>query len=266
MNGRAVVTGASSGIGEAFALALADRGMPVLLSGRDRTRLEAVVDRIRANGGLAEVDLRDLSVASDRQALADRVAAMDDLGILVHAAGFGVTGAVGAADPARLEAMAGVHVLSTLALCSAAAPVLRRRGSGAVVVVSSIAGWLTGSGSATYCATKAFQTSFARSLARELAPHGVRAMALCPGYTRSRFHDTPEYAGWDRASVPAFLWSDPDAVVRRALSDLQRGREVSVPGVWNRFLVAVAGSDLLSPLRERIRRRRMAAVGPAARD
>jgi short-subunit dehydrogenase len=189
-------------------------------------------------------------------ALAEAVRAEPRLSVLVHNAGFGIHGDVGEANPAKLQAMADVHVGATIALCSAAAPGMRSRKAGSIVIVSSIAGWLAGSGSATYCATKAFETTFARSLSRELRRHGVRVQALCPGYTRTRFHDTPEYAHWSRSSVPSFLWSTPEFVAAESWRRLGRG-ETCVPGAFNRLLALVATVGLANPLgrvRERVRR------------
>ena len=249
----ALVTGASSGIGEAYARLLASRGFDLWLVARRGDRLERLCQELSSRHGVgARATVCDLADRAQMEALCQQVTREAHLEVLVHNAGFGVHGQVGEADPARLQAMVDVHVSSTVALCSAAAPVLKARGKGAIVVVSSIAGWLVGAGSATYCATKAFETSFARSLAKELAPHGVLVQALCPGYTRTEFHDTPEYAHWKRESVPRVLWSSPDEVASRSWKHLGKG-EVCVPGRLNRLVVAVGRNDMVSRLRERIR-------------
>ena len=164
----AVVTGASSGIGAAFARKLAALGHEVLLVARREDRLRALSEEIRRTGASAQVHACDLSDPEATRRLCERLRGEERLRVLVHAAGFGVTGPVGEADAERLEDMAQVHVNATIALTSAVVPVLRRAGEGRVVVVSSIAGWLFGTGSATYCATKAFETSYTRSLSREL--------------------------------------------------------------------------------------------------
>jgi short-subunit dehydrogenase len=151
--------------------------------------------------------------------------------------------------------MADVHVSATIALCSAASPGMGRRKTGSIVVVSSIAAWMAGAGSVTYGATKSFQAVFAQALARELGPLGVRVQALCPGYTRSEFHDTPEYAHWSRDSVPRIFWSTPDFVARESWKALGK-TVVFLPGRLNRLLVAVGGSAPGVRLREMIRRSR----------
>jgi len=252
----ALVTGASSGIGEAYARLLAREGHDLWLVARGRERLEVLAAELSGLGATCRVVPCDLSDRQELSGLADAVRAEPRLSVLVHAAGFGVHGEVGEADPAKLQAMADVHVGATIALCSAAAPGMRSRGAGSIVIVSSIAGWLAGSGSATYCATKAFETTFARSLSRELRRHGVRVQALCPGYTRTRFHDTAEYAHWSRSTVPAFLWSTSEFVVETSWKRLGRG-EVCAPGWFNTCLRLVATVGLANPLgrlRERVRR------------
>ena len=208
-----------------------------------------------ATGAESRIQEGDLSDRRFLAELSEGVRNEPRLSFLLHNAGFGVHGAVGEADPDRLQAMADVHVSATIALCSAAAVGFRQRRSGDVVVVSSIAGWLTGSGSATYCATKAFETSFARSLAQEMRPFGVRVQALCPGWTLTGFHDTPEYAHWSRSSVPKALWSTAEEVVRASWETLGRG-DVCIPGRLNRLVTAVGRAIPVGRIRDRIRRSR----------
>lgn len=251
----AVVTGASSGIGAAFARKLAREGQDLLLVARREQRLRSLADELARDGASCEILPCDLSDPVARAALCEDLRARPSLRTLVHNAGFGVTGPVGVADPARLEDMAQVHVNATIALTSAVAPRLREARDGRIVVVSSIAGWLFGAGSATYCATKAFETSYTRSLARELRPFGVRALALCPGYTRTEFHDTPEYADWDRSTVPSWMWDTPESVVVQAWRDLGRGKALCVPGLVNKLVVFSMATGVLGIVRERIRRR-----------
>lgn len=251
----AVVTGASSGIGAAWARKCAREGWDVLLVARRADRLRELSTELAAFGVEASSHACDLSEPAQLRVLCDRLRGERSIRQFAHCAGFGVTGPVGEADPERLEDMAQVHVNATIALTSVVAPILREAREGSIVVVSSIAGWLFGTGSATYCATKAFETSYTRSLSRELKSAGVRAMALCPGYTRSEFHDTPEYADWDRNTVPSWMWDTPESVVDIAWKDLARGREVCIPGWINRLVVLSMSSGVLGLVRERIRRR-----------
>lgn len=251
----AVVTGASSGIGAAFARKFAREGHDLLLVARREDRLRALASELEAAGARCDILPCDLSDPAQRERLCSELESRERLAALVHNAGFGVTGAVGVADARRLQDMAQVHVNTTIALTGIAARRLREAGRGRIVVVSSIAGWLFGAGSATYCATKAFQTSFTRSLARELKASGVAVLALCPGYTRTEFHDTPEYADWNRGNVPSWMWDTPESVVEHAWRDLGRGKSVCVPGWVNKLIVFLMSSGIASLVRDRLRRR-----------
>ncbi len=251
----AVVTGASSGIGAAFARKLAREGHDLLLVARREDRLRELAVELDADGGTCTILACDLSDPAQRDHLCSDLRDRPRFSVLVHNAGFGVTGAVGVADARKLEDMAQVHVNTTIALTSVAARRFREAGHGRIVVVSSIAGWLFGAGSATYCATKSFQTSFTRSLARELEGFGVKVLALCPGYTRTEFHDTTEYADWNRGNVPAWMWSTPETVVEHAWRDLEKGKSVCVPGWVNKGVVFLMTSGIASLVRERLRRR-----------
>ena len=251
----AVVTGASSGIGAAWARKLAREGFDLFLVARREDRLRSLGAELATLGAQSEIRVCDLSDPASREELSRDLRSRQNLSVLVHCAGFGVTGPIGEADPAQLERMAQVHVNATIALTSAVVPGMKERTSGRIVVVSSIAGWLRGAGSATYCATKAFETSYTRSLAREARASGVKVLALCPGYTRTEFHDTPEYADWDRNSVPSRMWDTPEHVVEVAWRDLERGKSLCVPGLRNKLVVFAMGSGLVGLVRERIRRR-----------
>ncbi|HNY31634.1 MAG TPA: SDR family NAD(P)-dependent oxidoreductase [Fibrobacteria bacterium] len=251
----ALITGASSGIGAAYARLLAREGHDLWLVARRGDRLEALAEEFSALGVQVRVDVRDLADASQLAALSEDVRSCGGLSVLVHNAGFGVRGEVGEASAEKLLAMATVHVDATIALTSAAVPAMREKGRGAIVVVASIAGRLVGSGSATYCATKSFEISYTRSLCRELSWRGVSVQALCPGYTRTEFHDTPEYAHWDRNSVPSWLWTTAEEVATASWRN--RHREVCVPGWGNKLVWCLAGVPVVGWIRERIRRAKL---------
>src|SRR5438067_1167997 len=236
-NSLAAVTGASSGIGATFARQLAAQGYQLLLIARRAARLEELAAELRAKHGVAaEIMAADLTRDEDVAGVARRLEAAGNLALLVNNAGFGVKGLFFEADAAEQEAMHRLHVLATLRLTHAALPGMVARGRGAVINVSSVAGFLQGAGSISYCATKAWMNSFTEGLAADLKRAGspVIAQALCPGYTYSEFHDV---MGVDRASIPKSWWSPAEFVVRESLLGLKRGDLFVIPGWRYRLLL-----------------------------
>lgn len=220
----ALVTGPTAGIGLAFARALAARGHDLVLVSRDETRLQAVAAELRGAYGVdAEIVVADL--AEDTEAVEKRLRAESSpVEILVNNAGFTVGESFLRSDIAAEERMLDVLVRAVLRLTHVALPRMVERGQGAVVNVSSVAGWVP---RGTYSAAKAWVTAFSEGLAEQVRGQGVRVMALTPGYTRTEFHDR---ARLDMSSLPSWMWLDADALVVAALRDLDRGKAVSVPG------------------------------------
>jgi hypothetical protein len=223
----ALVTGATSGIGNAFARALAARGDGLVLVARDVPRLERVATDLRDRHGVeVEVLPADLTDRARLEVVADRLRDGErPVDVLVGNAGSGTAQRFVGGDLAAEERQLDLLVRAVLVLTHAALPGMVQRGRGAVVTVSSVAGFLPGG---TYSAAKAWATTFTQSLAGELAGTGVTATALCPGYVRTEFH---QRAGIDMRGLPGPLWLDADRLVADCLADVGRGRAVSVPGL-----------------------------------
>ncbi|AZZ52783.1 SDR family NAD(P)-dependent oxidoreductase [Rathayibacter festucae] len=230
----ALITGASTGIGAAFGRAFARRGFDLVLVARDRGRLEEAAAAFRALGAPhVEVLPADLSDRGDVERVRIRLVDPErPVRVLVNNAGFGIDGSFAEPDVAAQDEAFEVMVRSVSVLSGAAAQAMVGRGRGAILTVSSVAGFVH---LGPYSAIKAWATAFTQSLAVELRGSGVRAAALCPGWVRTEFH---ERAAMDTASIPSFLWLDADAVVEEFLRDVARGSVVSIPS-W-RFGVPIS--------------------------
>ena len=236
----ALVTGASSGIGEAFARRLARDGYDLVLVARRQAALEVLASELRgAHGGAVECLPADLTLAADlcRVEARARVAPVFDL--VVNNAGIGSAGAFAERDVEREEELVRLNVVALMRLSHAALGAMLSRGRGALINVSSLAGMGPYPFTATYGATKAFVNSLTESLAEELRGSGVRVQVLCPGFTRTRFQES---AGVDPETVPAFAWMSAEAVVEASLAGLARGEVVCVPGAGYKVLYAVSGA------------------------
>ena len=220
----ALVTGASSGIGDAVARRLAAEGTDLVLVARDRERLEQLAAELRAAHGVTvEVLDADLSAPVSRAAVEKRLVDGErPVDLLVNNAGFGTTGDFASLPIGREEQEVQVNVLAVMRLTSAAlGPMLERR-RGAVVNLSSMAALHPTPSTATYGATKAFVTSFSEALHEELAGTGVTVTAVLPGFTRTEFQERANWTAHD--SVPAGAWLSPEQVATEALDAAAAGR------------------------------------------
>lgn len=231
----ALITGATAGIGNAFARRLAARGVNLVLVARDAVRLGEVSAQVREKYRVeVEVIAADLADRAQLERVAERLRdASRPVDVLVNNAGFALNRPFGAAEIADEERMLDVLVRAVLVLSHAAMPGMVERGRGALITVSSVAGFLP---AGTYSAAKAWTTTFTMSLAGALAGSGVTATALCPGYVRTEFH---QRARLDMSLLPGWVWLDADRLVDRCLADVARRQAVSVPSLRYRAAVAV---------------------------
>lgn len=247
--GVALVTGASAGIGREFARQLAARGRPLVLVARDVARLEALAAELRDRHGVAiEVLPADLLSEEGLRAVEARLAAEPPVALLVNNAGIGTAGPFAESDIAAEVRVIELNVVALERLTRAALPGMIARRAGAIVNVSSLAGFQPGPYAATYYATKAYVTSFTEALHEELRGTGVRLQALCPGFTKTEFQMR---AGIDRSRVPGPLWTTADQVVAGSLRALERGNVVYVPG-WHFRLVGALSSTAPRALVRRV--------------
>ena len=239
----AVITGASSGIGATFARKLAARGWDLLLVARREDRLRSLAAEFADTHHIAaEAMIADLTRDEDVKRVAEKIRAAPNLGLLVNNAGFGSLGYFAETDLLVQDHMHRVHVLATMHLTHAALVNLVPRRTGGVINVSSVAAFMQGPQSVSYCATKAWINSFTAGLSMEMAARDspVTLQALCPGFTLSEFHDT---LGMARDPIPKSLWMTADFVVEESLKGFESGKLLVIPG-WRYKLIA-AGMRLL---------------------
>jgi len=249
---RALVTGASTGLGAAFAEALAADETDLVVVARDTARLDTLASKLGRDHG---IDVRvlpaDLTDSTDLRRVEDAVAADEQLDLLVNNAGFGTAGDFADLDPDGEEREIRLNVVALARLTRAALPGMIRRRRGAIINVSSMAAFQPAPYNATYGGTKAYVNSFTEALAEEVRGTGVRVQALCPGFTRTEFQAR---AGIDTSSIPAVAWMEAGEVVAESLAAIRRGGVVVVPGFANR-----ATTTLTSVLPRRLLARALGA-------
>ena len=193
-------------------------------------RLEDLARSLAQSHGVnVEALEADLTRDQDLARVEQRIASAGNLDLLVNNAGFGSRGKFFETDLERQDQMHRLHVLATMRLTHAALHGMVARGQGGVINVSSVAGFWQAPGNVSYCATKCWMNSFTEGLALELTAAGsrVKVQALCPGYTRSEFHDA---AGLTRGRIGAGMWMSAEEVVAESLRGLDRGKTFVIPG------------------------------------
>ena len=236
-DGWAVVTGASSGLGRGLAAGLADRGMSLVLTGRNEARLHEAAHEIgRASGVEVETVAADLSTPSGVSALLHHVGERP-IEVLVNNAGFGSYGPFVEADPDREAEEVALDVGAVVTLARAFLPGMLARGSGGILNVASTIAFQPAPYQAVYGASKAFVLSFSQALWAEARASGVAVTALCPGPTRTGFVDALGAAEAGQTAIYRRL-GEPEPVIEAGLRALDKGRAVVIPGARNKVIAA----------------------------
>jgi short-subunit dehydrogenase len=246
----AVITGASSGIGEGYARHVAGLGMNLVVVARRQARLEQLAADLRSlHGIVVETRAVDLTSPSELDALAHDLSGRSDIDLLVNNAGLAVVGRFWKTDSRRQLDLLQVHVLAPTRLTHAVLPQMIGRNHGAIVQVSSLAGLFPALSSPTYGPSKAYLNTFTWALRRELAETNVCLQALCPGFVVTEFHSTSEFDGIDmHERIPSWLWLSVDEVVEASVAGLRRGENLVIPGRRYQWIYAVASSSLAQRL------------------
>ena len=237
---RAVVTGASQGIGEALATELAARGHHLIVTARRRDVLDALADRLsRRYGVTVEVRAVDLADPGQRGELADELAGRD-ISILCANAGTATFGPVADLDPAAEKAQVQLNVLGVHDLVLAVLPGMLARRAGGILISGSAAGNSPIPNNATYAASKAFANTFSESLRGELLHSGVHVTLLAPGPVRAEAPDPDEASLVDKL-IPDFLWISVEHTAQLSLDGLERNKMRVVPGVTSKAMSLASG-------------------------
>lgn len=244
----ALVTGASSGIGRAFARRLAAHGSDLVIVARGREALEELAEEVTRDHGVdVEILPADLTDPEERGRVEKRVgdgAAPIDL--LVNNAGMPLSGRFTRADADTHQALVDLNVLAVVRLTHAALSAMEDRGRGDIINVSSMAGFQALPREATYAASKAFVTHFTEAISEEVRGTGVRLVALCPGYARTGFHPDDQI---ERSPLPSGIWMDPEPIAEAGLKALLRGQVVCVPGTGYKITRALSEATPRSVVR-----------------
>jgi uncharacterized protein len=241
MSRTALVTGASSGIGAAFAEVCASRGFDLIVTARREDRLRALAASIEhRHGRRVHVIAADLADPAGPKTLCEAISARGlTVDMLVNNAGFGVPGSYAGSQWERQAALLQVLVVALAEVTHRFLPGMVERKYGRIINVASLAGLIPApAGHTLYPAAKALVISFSQSLSEEVARHGVHVTALCPGFTLSEFHDVTDTRRLI-SKLPSFMWMDAPAVAAAGFDAVMAGRTIVVPGKLNRVIAAV---------------------------
>ena len=220
----ALVTGATAGIGESFTRMLASKGFNIALVARDEVRLHERAAALRENYGVETLVLpADLATDQGCSAVEDYLKEFE-VEVLINNAGFGINKPFTASALDAEQSLLDVLVRTPMRLMHIVLPQMKARNSGTVINVSSVASFIAGG---TYSASKSYLTVLSESLHTELRGSKVRISALCPGFTRTEFH---ERGRMKMKGLPEFMWLNSDQLVAKSWSDAQAGRAISIPG------------------------------------
>ena len=229
----AIVTGATSGIGESFTRLLAQNNYNIVLVARDLPRLQerarGLQEKFNVETHIIQADLStEIGCAAVEQYIAD-----NQIDVLINNAGFGLNKAFTMSALEAEQQMFDVLVRTPMRLMHVALPLMKQRNKGVVINVSSVAGFIAGG---TYSASKSYLTVLSESLHTELADTNIRISALCPGFTRTEFHQRGRMS---MKGLPSFMWLDSDTLVAKSWSDALKGEAVSIPGWQYQLLVFI---------------------------
>ena len=245
MQSWALVTGATVGIGESFTRLLAHNGYNIVLVARDLPRLQERAKTLESTFGIATTVIQaDLATDAGCKTIEDFIA-NNQIDVLINNAGFGINKAFTMSQLDAEQQLLDVLVRTPMRLMHVALPGMKERNKGVIINVSSVAGWIAGG---TYSAAKSYLTVLSESLHTELSSTNVKVSALCPGFTRTEFHQRGRMS---MKGLPTFMWLNSDKLVAKAWKDAVGGKAVSVPG-WQYQLLTFVMRNAPRPMVRKI--------------
>lgn len=227
----AVVTGATAGIGESFTRILAQEGFDIVLVARDLERMKERAAQLESKFNI-KTEVIQADLATDEGCTkVEKYIRENQIEVLINNAGFGINKAFSVSDLGAEQQLLDVLVRTPMRLMHTVIPQMKERNSGAIINVSSVAGWIAGG---TYSAAKSYLTVLSESINTEMKGTGVKISALCPGFTRTEFH---ERGRMRMNGLPQFMWLNADRVVLQAWKENQNGKVLSVPG-WQYLILS----------------------------
>lgn len=233
MSSWALVTGATSGIGESFTRLLASHNYNVVLVARDLPRLEERAAALEAKFAISTHVIQADLATDDGCLRIEKYIQDNQIDVLINNAGFGTNKAFTMSTLEIEQQLLDVLVRTPMRLMHVALPPMKQRNNGIIINVSSVAGYIAGG---TYSASKSYLTVLSESLNTELSATNVKVSALCPGFTRTEFHQRGKMS---MKGLPNFLWLNADRLVEQSWRDALKGKAVSVPGWQYKLLVFV---------------------------
>jgi short-subunit dehydrogenase len=233
MNSWALVTGATAGIGESFSRLLAGNHYNIVLVARDLPRLHERAAALEAKFGI-KTHVIQADLATDEGCLRiEKYILENQIDVLINNAGFGTNKAFTMSTLEVEQQLLDVLVRTPMRLMHIALPLMKQRNNGIIINVSSVAGYIAGG---TYSASKSYLTVLSESLNTELSATNVKVSALCPGFTRTEFHQRGKMS---MKGLPNFLWLNPDRLVEQSWRDALKGEAISIPGWQYKLLVLI---------------------------
>jgi len=229
----ALVTGATVGIGESFTRLLASKGYNIALVARDEVRLHERAGELREKYGIQTFVLPADLATKGGVKLVEKYIQSYEIEVLINNAGFAINKTFTLSNLGDEQDLLNVLVRTPMRLMHVILPGMKERKSGTIINVSSVAGFIAGG---TYSAAKSYLTVLSESLNKELKGTGVIVCALCPGFTRTEFH---QRARMKMKGLPSFMWLNADKLVAKAWKDAQANKPLSIPGWQYKLLMAI---------------------------